>query len=81
MSGVNCRCIVQPTLDGTCTDDGDEVQHVFCCDPLVGLCGADLSPDAGVTDEWTDDDFPCVVCEDLDASGVPCSPSCTGVSA
>jgi hypothetical protein len=55
------------------TDDNDDswLDHWYCCDPRVALCGAAIV-------EWDDDEVcpehECVVCRDL--LEVPCSPRC-----
>ena len=42
----------------------DELDHWYCCDPDRSLCGRDIS-DLEECEEWSCDDHPCVVCEDL----------------
>lgn len=50
-------------------DYDDHLDHIYCCDPDLALCGADIE---GVTEEtWdTEPANPCIVCEDL--VGKPC---------
>lgn len=55
------------------TTGGLDVNHVYCCDPDVGLCGEDIS---AIPDRWDHAVPVCVVCEDLDEAGAPCSPTC-----
>jgi hypothetical protein len=47
----------------------DDYTHVTCCDPDVGMCGADLSGG-----EWQDDsaDVECPLCAIADAEALPC---------
>lgn len=51
-----------------------DLNHYYCCDPNVALCGTDISamPE-------TDEDIDCVVCADLEPTMAytPCaSPAC-----
>lgn len=52
-----------PTRTGGTAD----LNHVFCCEPDIALCGADVSDDDIV------DEADCVVCLDLEEQ--PC-PTC-----
>jgi hypothetical protein len=54
------------------TTSGDDLAHVYCCNPDIALCGTDL---CGVP-EIPDDETTCVVCVDLDDAGLPCCPAC-----
>jgi hypothetical protein len=58
-------------------DDG--VTHYFCCSPDTGLCGTQLNGEFLPPDD--EDDAECVVCQDLQDQGAPCSARCPyGVS-
>lgn len=58
-----------PTAGDTGMDD--ELDHIYCCDPDRALCGRDISGvEEEECEEWSCDDHPCVVCEDLE--GRPC---------
>jgi hypothetical protein len=59
-----------PAPDRTTTGSGD-LDHVYCCDPDLALCGTDVSD---VPEIDPDTDVDCIVCNDLD--GQPCSPDC-----
>jgi hypothetical protein len=54
------------------TDTGDsDLDHVFCCEPTMALCGVNIAGDPVNEGEWTEDDPDlCVVCVDL--SDLPC---------
>ncbi|MET4670773.1 hypothetical protein [Streptomyces sp. PvR018] len=54
------------------TNGGSDLDHIYCCDPDLALCGTDVSD---VPEIDADSDINCVVCADLD--GGPCSPNCT----
>lgn len=56
-----------PTLDRT-GNSGDELDHLYCCDSDLALCGTDVSGH-----EDNDADGTCIVCLDLEFQ--PC-PSC-----
>lgn len=65
---------VEPTITGS----ADDLNHVYCCDPDVALCGTDISGD----EEVEYDTANCVVCLDLEDAAVACSPTCpTGAAA
>ena len=51
------------------TNAADDFDHIFCCDPNIGLCGTDLTdvPEAPLRE-----DAMCVVCEDLEFSDAAC---------
>lgn len=66
--------LVAALLDaGPHDSDGDGESHLFCCNPDRALCGIDL--DEAEYDDATDAPT-CVVCADLQAQPVPCSPTC-----
>lgn len=47
----------------------DDLDHLYCCDRDVSLCGLDISD----APEAYDDDEPlCVVCDEVDRSGAAC---------
>lgn len=50
------------------TDDGDELDHLFCCDEDVALCGSDLT--GTEFGEVVSEESLCLVCNDLE--GQPC---------
>lgn len=50
---------------------GDGLNHLYCCDENLGLCGTDLGGH-----QETADDTTCVVCVELEASDRPCRPGC-----
>ncbi|MEU0937661.1 hypothetical protein [Embleya sp. NPDC005971] len=52
---------------------GSELVHWCCCDPDVGLCGADLRGMGWAAD---DVDVDCVVCIDLAEVDLPCGSNC-----
>lgn len=56
------------TTDGPNGTD-DELDHLFCCDETVALCGADIS-DQEIVEE-SDQLFPCVVCRDMEYRACP----------
>ncbi|MET7938180.1 hypothetical protein [Streptomyces sp. NPDC005322] len=63
--------------EGVGSADDDELDHVYCCDPDRGLCGADLSDVADVVDNWDNGDADvCRVCVELERGGVPCCATC-----
>lgn len=45
------------------TDAGDDIVHLFCCDPDLAMCGMDLTGAMATDDEFDND--PCVVSDDL----------------
>lgn len=51
----------------------EDLNHFFCCDENLGLCGTDLT-------EWSfneDYEIDCAVCVDLAQAEVPCgAPGC-----
>jgi hypothetical protein len=51
---------------------GDDLAHVYCCNPDVALCGTDVT---GVP-EVPDEDTTCVVCLDLEDADFACCPTC-----
>lgn len=65
--------IVRPAAQQARTAGADE-NHIYCCNPDLALCGADLSQ----TPEDPDSDTTCVVCTDLEASAQPCGTGCRG---
>ena len=51
--------------------DQPELQHYFCdCDPVLALCGADLTGHHVCPDDDSCRCVPCVVCHDL--APLPC---------
>jgi len=59
---------IAPTMATTATGSGDDLHHVYCCDPDIALCGTDIS-----CSEFADFDVAsCVVCADLDDADAPC---------
>jgi hypothetical protein len=67
---------VAPTINPASTGS-DELNHIYCCDPDIALCGTDISADNEVDLDVAN----CVVCLDLEAAALPCSDSCpTGVA-
>ncbi|WP_394436257.1 hypothetical protein [Streptomyces sp. SGAir0957] len=48
------------------TSVGDEITHLYCCDPNRAICGVDLT---GVPE--VDEDENCVVCIDPDEHPCP----------
>ncbi|MBL1101717.1 hypothetical protein [Streptomyces coffeae] len=59
------------------TAGDDELDHIYCCDPNRGLCGADLSDVTDIVGDWDDENDPCIVCADLERVGARCCPTCT----
>ncbi len=53
------------------TDTLDDLNHWYCCDPDLALCGIDLTDVAEMDD---DEEVNCAAC--LDLAGKPCSPKC-----
>lgn len=49
------------------TSAGDELDHIYCCDPDLALCGTDISGH-----EDNDADGTCVVCLDLEFAPCRC---------
>lgn len=47
---------------------GSDLDHVYCCDPSLALCGADISDQPEIDDDRV---ISCVVCNDLE--GQPCT--------
>lgn len=56
------------TTDGPNGTD-DDLDHLFCCDENVAMCGADISDDEIVEDGSLL--FPCVVCKDMEYRPCP----------
>lgn len=54
------------------TTTGDDLDHLYCCDPDTALCGTDISDNTEADFEHPD----CVVCADLEVTDVSCSPNC-----
>lgn len=53
------------------TEDGDDLDHIICCEELIAMCGADLSTSTYASrDEINDPDL-CVVCRDMEANPCP----------
>lgn len=48
---------------------GDDLSHIYCCDPDTALCGTDISG----TDDAEFDEADCVVCADLESVGALCA--------
>lgn len=53
-----------PILLDSEADDGDNLDHFWCCDPDVAYCGSDIS-DATERDFDEDAEDMCVVCYDM----------------
>ena len=51
----------------TTTSVGEDLNHLYCCDPDLALCGLDVSALPEV-----DDDTDCVVCLDLEDADCDC---------
>ena len=59
---------VRPDLSHN--DNDDDVSHVVCCcSTNIALCGADVTSDPLVEDDWNDEDA-CKRC--LEVEGMPC---------
>jgi hypothetical protein len=56
-----------PVPAPTRTSEGDELDHIYCCDPDVALCGTDISGH-----EDNDADGTCIVCLDLEFAPCRC---------
>jgi len=69
MTGMSALLLDRPEPPGTAPADGDGWQHIWCCDPDVALCGADLS---GVEDSDGEDEPVCTDCAIADALRRPC---------
>lgn len=54
----------------TASTSDDQLTHIYCCNPDLGLCGTDLSD----TPEVDEDGILCVVCEDLEEEPCTCQP-------
>lgn len=50
------------TTDGPNGTD-DELDHIFCCNEDLALCGADISGTEFISDD--EELFPCVVCNEM----------------
>jgi hypothetical protein len=64
-----------PTQTSAVTGAGDDLNHIYCCNPSLALCGTDISGSA----ETDFDVASCVVCADLEANYQPsgwCWPNC-----
>ncbi|MCX4450643.1 hypothetical protein [Streptomyces sp. NBC_01789] len=61
-----------PTPDRATTGNSG-LDHIYCCDPGLALCGTDVSD---VPEIDPDSDITCVVCADLEDH--PCSPGRPG---
>jgi len=56
------------------TDGGDDLNHLYCCDPDWSLCGRDISD---LDEHEVSDADLCVVCRELEDVDAPCRvPSC-----
>lgn len=60
--------VVEPLVEPSTSDD-DSLDHLYCCNPNLAHCGADIS-DATESDFALTDPSACVVCVDLDRQ--PC---------
>lgn len=59
-------------------DDGDEVQHFWCCDPDMAHCGRDLTGAVDV-DSVAEPMDVCIVCVDLQpVDAESCAVTCKG---
>lgn len=55
------------------SDDDNDYEHWWCCDPDIALCGADISKD----ESWDEDEIdtlenPCPKCEEIKSFRLPC---------
>lgn len=50
-----------PRLHDPSTTNDNSLDHLFCCNPNIALCGADISDEEDVGDDDLDD--PCPMCE------------------
>lgn len=66
---MSTQTIISPVLNTT--DEDDDLEHVYCCNENLALCGTDLTtyPEAEGTYEAPTPDT-CLVCDDL--SHHPC---------
>lgn len=57
------------------TDASDELDHLYCCDENVAMCGIDLTD---VVEIPADEDGPvCPLCNYVESEGLPCpAPGC-----
>lgn len=44
--------------------EDDDFEHYYCCNPNVAFCGADVTDDVDVGDDF-DPECPCPMCEVL----------------
>ncbi|MDI5965803.1 hypothetical protein [Streptantibioticus silvisoli] len=58
------------------TTAGADENHLYCCNPDLGLCGADLT---GHTYLPAGTAPTCAVCNDLKNRYGPCSPGCPDI--
>lgn len=58
-----------PATAPTATAVGNDLNHIYCCDPDVALCSADISSHV----EVDYDEANCVVCVNLEESGARCA--------
>lgn len=49
-----------------------ELDHVYCCNPNLALCGTDIS----TMGEADHQQATCVVCVELNDTGAPCKADC-----
>lgn len=49
------------------TDVDSDLNHIYCCNPNIAICGTDVSAHPEV-----DDDINCVVCLDLEGGECDC---------
>lgn len=62
--------LLAPTSSGV----GDDVDHYYCCDDDIGLCGADLT---GMAYMDRGPDWDCPLCVLVLEAGTPCGvPGC-----
>lgn len=74
MVGMKLDVDTRLTESPRSTDDGDELTHLWCCDPDVALCGSDISNSVELYEGETIAGSPeCIVCEDLEGT-CPCRP-------
>jgi hypothetical protein len=72
-AAVSTATVTEPVLDLIGSDE-DDVEHLYCCDPDVAVCGLDLS-DYDENDDPIDDCKICELCER--AKHLPCAnPKC-----
>ncbi|MFF7631431.1 hypothetical protein [Streptomyces cyaneofuscatus] len=61
-----------PTPAQPDTAPGERLDHLYCCNPDLALCGTDIGDASEIA---PDSDITCIVCADLEDE--PCSPGCS----